>query len=657
MRDFSGVQYYFHNQVRIGKGHLYFPDAEWGLSSISQLAYWRERMSPTGPFLGQLSVDIGNFYALAPARDSHRFGRPAWQSTYREIVAEVWEQVRMGVERERAGVLIPPDYVHIDEGLRFDHPRGSVIRESATIVVKRVKNASPYTIRINGEPFSDSGDGSTEEIATRLRDAIRQVPFGSTQAEVHPNVVSLEIRPEAIVHRKEAAAIKMIGQASLHDLDLMEAAEREHPAIPGGRDHVKSAIDDRRLALSRVSKDKVDPNAEYSIRVRSTAPVGAALVFVTGSDPGSYELAVGDTSFRYAALPYPEPDAPREETCQAESDPSEAARRTMIRDGLFAQFVGHLKNLPVSAALSGKTGLLLTPTGTDKLPAMLVRNDHQNLQLVFGPMLHIRLEQLDAGLAFDRAETATAATIGYNDTPFLINVPKQWAHRPGVLQPDRLAFEERRNDLALDERVFYRVSNKRWVAAGTYMATTTRLTTMESANESGRHAVNAILNRLLVEPSTYYNSQGRMFADWAETWDPEKYELDDVEPMKRLDERLVADGLPHVLDILKVLDGIDALPMHGQASTDPLASVTQLFQHAANATEQDWGFLKETLQCFITHAAERVQSGLDPLGMLTGSKGLPSDVMERIKNAVQALLNVSGATRAAEGGSNNSDSR
>ena len=68
LRDFSGIQYYFHNHVRIGKGHIYFPEAEWGLSSISQLAYWRERMSSTGAFMGQLSVDIGNFYAPAPQR-------------------------------------------------------------------------------------------------------------------------------------------------------------------------------------------------------------------------------------------------------------------------------------------------------------------------------------------------------------------------------------------------------------------------------------------------------------------------------------------------------------------------------------------------------------------------------------------------------------
>ena len=35
-----------------------------------------------------------------------------------------------------------------------------------------------------------------------------------------------------------------------------------------------------------------------------------------------------------------------------------------------------------------------------------------------------------------------------------------------------------------------------WVLAGTYMATYTRITTMESANESGRHAAAALIFKL-----------------------------------------------------------------------------------------------------------------------------------------------------------------
>jgi hypothetical protein len=221
-------------------------------------------------------------------------------------------------------------------------------------------------------------------------------------------------------------------------------------------------------------------------------------------------------------------------------------------------------------------------------------------------------------------------------------VPEQWTYRPGVLKPETLSFEERRPGRALDDRVFYRLSNWRWVAAGTYMATTTRLTTMEAANESGRHAVNAILNRLLVRQGADYNAQGRMFADWAETWNPEKYELDDLEPLKRLDEKLAAEGLPHVLDILKVVETIDALPMHGNASDNPIAKVVHLFQHAASASGHDWGFLKDALNTLLVQGAERMPKGLDPLGVLSAGKDIPADLLDRIKQAIGAWLSAPG---------------
>ena len=135
LRDFAGIQYYFQNRVRIGAGHIYYPQAEWGLSSISQLAYWRERMSPASPFIGQLSVDIGDFYRRAPARHGSRITRSAWNSSSDEIAAGVWFQVRQSLERERAGILVAPTYYHLDQGLSFDHPLGSVFRDQVSIRV------------------------------------------------------------------------------------------------------------------------------------------------------------------------------------------------------------------------------------------------------------------------------------------------------------------------------------------------------------------------------------------------------------------------------------------------------------------------------------------------------------------------------------------
>jgi hypothetical protein len=119
----------------------------------------------------------------------------------------------------------------------------------------------------------------------------------------------------------------------------------------------------------------------------------------------------------------------------------------------------------------------------------------------------------------------------------------------------------------------YRLAFDRWVLCGTFMATQTRMTTMEAANESARHAVSAILQRLqqddvseaVLEVSVEgHGYQIENFANktynWAstkrayeapETWNPEDDELEDLDFFRRVDRRLVALGLPHFMDIVK----------------------------------------------------------------------------------------------------------
>ena len=108
-----------------------------------------------------------------------------------------------------------------------------------------------------------------------------------------------------------------------------------------------------------------------------------------------------------------------------------------------------------------------------------------------------------------------------NRTPLLINRTGEYEQRPG--EPDR-----------------YEVQRGGVVFAGTYMKTWTRLTTMEAANESGRHAVNAILRKEDFE------------GDRCMIVNPEKHEFQDLRWLVELDDRLWQAGLPHALDIIGV---------------------------------------------------------------------------------------------------------
>jgi hypothetical protein len=112
----------------------------------------------------------------------------------------------------------------------------------------------------------------------------------------------------------------------------------------------------------------------------------------------------------------------------------------------------------------------------------------------------------------------------------------------------------------------YRVHADKIVFCGTYMRTFTRMTTMESANESARHAVNAILNHLAYSGEN--PQQPSISGDYCDIWDPEENELEDLRFFKRVDQLLYDAGKPSIADILKFDEIGDLLyptPTDGQA--------------------------------------------------------------------------------------------
>ncbi len=137
---------------------------------------------------------------------------------------------------------------------------------------------------------------------------------------------------------------------------------------------------------------------------------------------------------------------------------------------------------------------------------------------------------LDESIIFFR-DLGEKRGIAKNLSPYLINRPGEWKLRPGRIDPK-------------DQARGYAMQNGRWVLAGTYMKTFTRLTTMESANESARHAVNAIL-RASGAPG-----------DRCKIWNPEEMELPDFVDLREIDRQLFDSGYPHMVEIL----GIDAIP-------------------------------------------------------------------------------------------------
>jgi hypothetical protein len=146
---------------------------------------------------------------------------------------------------------------------------------------------------------------------------------------------------------------------------------------------------------------------------------------------------------------------------------------------------------------------------------------------------------LDRHLVIDRATGKPAR----NRTPLLLTRTGRYPGRPGRLDPGRpfVGYE------VYGVTVGPTLGLGRLVMCGTHMQTHTRLTTMEAANESARHAVNGVL-----EAERFRGARCRIW----NIEDPETLGLADLRYWIDLDAELYARGLPHMVEILD----LDAVP-------------------------------------------------------------------------------------------------
>lgn len=187
----------------------------------------------------------------------------------------------------------------------------------------------------------------------------------------------------------------------------------------------------------------------------------------------------------------------------------------------------------------------------------------------------------------------------WNRAPYLVNVVGDWKLRPrgepwcpASLQrrPRRLGDAKRtplgKNQTGKDTELWehekggYVVHPGNIVFAGPHMRTFFRLTSMEAANESARHAVNAILDHLASaadDPDSkhrdpnHHEERTPPHGAYCDIWDPEQNELVEFELARTIDKYLVeavqelpieADDLPegareavaplHLFDLLGV---------------------------------------------------------------------------------------------------------
>jgi 15-cis-phytoene desaturase len=159
----SGIQYYLYEDVPLVRGHLFFPDAPWALTAISQPQFWRDlgifrRVYGDGSVGGLISVDISDW--VTPGTF---IKKPARMCTRQEIADEVWWQLKASLNGVgEGGTILTDDLLHswhLDDDLDFSvasapplnssklliHPPGSwALRPEAATAIPNLMIAADF---------------------------------------------------------------------------------------------------------------------------------------------------------------------------------------------------------------------------------------------------------------------------------------------------------------------------------------------------------------------------------------------------------------------------------------------------------------------------------------------------------------------------------
>lgn len=193
---------------------------------------------------------------------------------------------------------------------------------------------------------------------------------------------------------------------------------------------------------------------------------------------------------------------------------------------------------------------------------------------------------LDRGLIMAAGPGQGRGRIVRNESPYLVPIVGDWNNRPGsdpwnphgtswTWTPEEDVWREdlERHNVWQARHGGYQVHNNSVVFAGTWNKTFTRVTSMESACESGRHAVNAILDHYIWVESGGHDRREKSPAlewefpygfldqslsspirmptpagDYCYVFDIENREPADTRVLRNVDAQLCQQSLPHPFD-------------------------------------------------------------------------------------------------------------
>ena len=687
LRDFSGLQFYFDHDFKFAQGHVYYPHAEWGLSSISQQQFWLQRAEQSPSFLGVLSVDLGQMHEVYGTRtkrlaqETARYAAGAEQLhaliTGREQPAERrppgpplrprrrWADVEWRSIYRAYSHLERPDVEPTDKSdeivRQADACRSlpeSLKRETERVLDRTPLKASDDFLTAWGIPRLqpsgfDLGDYSgAGRVVVEVNDGQRSVSFQPAGNSRDP--LKIHFFAEAFEHDRFDSVLFEVQGGPEDVRGFFEKVSETEAPLPAILEGDTLRVDGAGEAKARKSKfcRFCGPRAEFD-ELKYQAICWARAVLPKRLKPARTLEEQEDDAFD--SCPFcVDRDGLREAIDTLEKA---RLRRAGNED---EQLVHRLQNEARKAAIAaGELLYLLDPreddndkndggkerldqalallalaclTSADLARGSLLARTAWNSEA--GEMAAASWEQIKAGL--DRAFAKVIPNPRFYHVDQTLEYCKRT--RDGVKEPDCPPLmkpeedkkkkgkkrDEEPEEECLDFRQlpcengslyqinrvgqfrylpgtmplkwgrtvigaipetstdFYEVVHNQWVVAGSYTKTYTRLPTMELSNEAARHAVNAVLNHALTARKPWRKP---LQGDLCRIFDPEDHEIDDLAILKRIDEALLEEGLPHWMDILEVDAFYDRIvPDEGEAQI-PMGALISIIR---NVFEQDF---------------------------------------------------------------------
>ena len=205
-----GIQYFLYEDVPLVRGHTFYPDSPWALTTISQPQFWRDlglfrKTYGPGEVGGLISVDISDWDTPGTF-----IPKTAKQCTPDEIAKEVWEQLKAALNGSAPGEDILRDELlhswHLDDDLDYSagvppkntsrllvHPPGAwALRPEPGTAIDNLVLASDYvrtyTDLASMEGANEAARHAVNVILERSHSTAGKVPTWPLQEPAHLDV-------------------------------------------------------------------------------------------------------------------------------------------------------------------------------------------------------------------------------------------------------------------------------------------------------------------------------------------------------------------------------------------------------------------------------------------------------------------------------------